>query len=82
MRFERIAGTQNGNTAEMFTKSVAWYDALYSWKDYEQEAERLRLFIDQHARRPVTTLLDVACGTGQHITFLKAHYARGTGPRL
>ncbi|HLY20951.1 MAG TPA: class I SAM-dependent methyltransferase [bacterium] len=58
----------------MFTKSVAWYDAVYSWKNYEREAHRLRLLMDQHARRPITTLLDVACGTGQHITHLKPHY--------
>jgi ubiquinone/menaquinone biosynthesis C-methylase UbiE len=59
----------------MFTKSVGWYDAIYSWKEYERETERLRLLIGQHAWRPVTTLLDVACGTGKHVTYLKAHYA-------
>lgn len=58
----------------MFTKSVAWYDAVYSWKNYEREAQRLRLLMEQHAGRPITTLLDVACGTGQHITHLKPHY--------
>ena len=63
------------SSADMFTKSVAWYDAIYSWKDYEREAERLRLLIGQYARRQVATLLDVACGTGQHITYLKAQYA-------
>lgn len=58
----------------MFTKSVAWYDAVYSWKNYEREAQRLRLLMAQHAPSTITTLLDVACGTGQHITHLKPHY--------
>jgi hypothetical protein len=46
----------------MFTKSVAWYDAVYSWKNYEREAQRLRLLMAQHAQSTITTLLDVACG--------------------
>ncbi|HKV43088.1 MAG TPA: class I SAM-dependent methyltransferase [bacterium] len=45
------------------------------WKDYRREAERLRTSIQAHARRPVETLLDVACGTGQHLVHLKPHYA-------
>lgn len=58
----------------MFTKSAEWYDAIYAWKDYEREGERLHVLIQQHARRPAGTLLDVACGTGQHLSHLKAHY--------
>ncbi len=58
----------------MFTKSAKWYDAIYAWKDYKREADRLHALIQQHARRPATTLLDVACGTGQHLPHLKAHY--------
>ena len=59
----------------MFAKSAAWYDAIYAWKDYPREAEQLHALIGQHARRPTATLLDVACGTGQHVSYLKAHYA-------
>jgi ubiquinone/menaquinone biosynthesis C-methylase UbiE len=59
----------------MFTKSVAWYDAIYSWKDYKRETQRLVLLMEQHVQRPLATLLDVACGTGQHLTYLKDRYA-------
>jgi SAM-dependent methyltransferase len=59
----------------MFTKSAQWYDAIYAWKNYTREAERLHALIQQHARQRATTLLDVACGTGQHVAHLKAHYA-------
>jgi ubiquinone/menaquinone biosynthesis C-methylase UbiE len=59
----------------MFAKSAEWYDAIYAWKDYKREAERLHTLIQHHARRHAATLLDVACGTGQHLSHLKAHYA-------
>jgi ubiquinone/menaquinone biosynthesis C-methylase UbiE len=58
----------------MFTKSAEWYDAIYSWKDYPREAERLHSLIQRHGRRPLGTLLDVACGTGQHLDHLKDRY--------
>lgn len=58
----------------MFVKSQRFYDAIYAWKDYAGEAQRLHALIDQHKRSPGNTLLDVACGTGGHITFLRQHY--------
>jgi SAM-dependent methyltransferase len=59
----------------MSTKSAEWYDAIYAWKDYPREAERLHTFIGRHAQRRAATLLDVACGTGGHLPHLQAHYA-------
>jgi ubiquinone/menaquinone biosynthesis C-methylase UbiE len=58
----------------VFTKSAAFYDAIYSWKDYQAESEKVRGLIESHSRRPVETLLDVACGTGAHMAHLKKHY--------
>jgi SAM-dependent methyltransferase len=58
----------------VFSKSAAFYDALYSWKDYAAEATRLHDEIS--ARVPdATTLLDVACGTGMHLAQLRQWYA-------
>jgi len=59
----------------MFSQSAAYYDAIYHWKDYKGEAEAIHRLIQQHSRRPTQTLLDVACGTGQHVAFLREHYA-------
>jgi ubiquinone/menaquinone biosynthesis C-methylase UbiE len=59
----------------MFTKSAEWYDAIYAWKNYKREADSLHALIQQHARRHAATLLDVACGTGQHLPYLTTHYA-------
>ncbi len=59
----------------MFLKSQRFYDAIYAWKDYAGESQRLHTLIGQHKRSAGTTLLDVACGTGGHLTHLRHHYA-------
>ena len=46
------------------------YDALYSHKDYAGESARVKELI--LARNPAArTLLDVACGTGKHLEYLR-----------
>jgi SAM-dependent methyltransferase len=59
----------------MFTKSQRYYDALYAWKDYPEEARKLKGFIAQHKRSRGNTLLDVACGTGGHVPYLRDAFA-------
>jgi SAM-dependent methyltransferase len=57
----------------VFTRSADIYDAVYSFKDYVAEAERLHELIQ--ARTPAaSTLLDVACGTGKHLELLSRWY--------
>lgn len=57
----------------MFAKSARFYEALYSWKDYEGEAALLHELIQE--RSPgARTLLDVACGPGKHLEHLRAYY--------
>jgi SAM-dependent methyltransferase len=55
----------------MFTKSQRFYDAIYSWKDYAEEARRLKRYITEHKRSDGRALLDVACGTGGHVPYLR-----------
>ncbi len=57
----------------MFEKSQRFYDIIYSFKDYESEARRVHELIQQYAPG-ARTLLDVACGTGQHLQFLRENY--------
>ena len=58
----------------MFDTSADFYDALYSFKNYEQEALSIRDYI--YNRNPnARTILDVACGTGKHIEYLNAYYS-------
>lgn len=57
----------------MFVESAELYDAIYHFKNYAHECEILRAIIAVNAPR-AHTILDVACGTGEHDKFLKQHY--------
>src|SRR5215469_2891172 len=60
--------------ARRFIDSAELYDAIYQFKNYKRECERLRALIDE-AVPAARTLLDVACGTGEHARFLREHFA-------
>jgi SAM-dependent methyltransferase len=51
----------------VFSKSAAFYDALYSFKDYKAEADFLTTLLRVRLGEGRLTVLDVACGTGAHI---------------
>ena len=55
----------------MFSHSSELYDAIYHWKNYARESERAREIVDAHRRSEGRALLDVACGTGGHIPYLR-----------
>ena len=57
----------------MFTKTAAYYDALYHFKDYGAAALQLHELV-QRCAPGATSLLDVACGTGKHLEYLRPHY--------
>jgi ubiquinone/menaquinone biosynthesis C-methylase UbiE len=48
-----------------------YYDRVYSFKDYLDEAVRLQNLIIKYSESGGNTLLDVACGTGLHLKHLK-----------
>jgi ubiquinone/menaquinone biosynthesis C-methylase UbiE len=53
----------------MFDKSAHLYDLAYSFEDYAGESAWVRNAV--HARVPqARSLLDVACGTGEHLEHL------------
>jgi ubiquinone/menaquinone biosynthesis C-methylase UbiE len=59
---------------EQYEKMVDYYDALYSFKDYREEADKLHQLICKNKCSDGMALLDVACGTGQHLFHLEKHY--------
>lgn len=50
------------------------YDLVYRWKDYDGETKRLKEILAAHGKTS-GALLDVACGTGQHMSRLKGDFA-------
>jgi SAM-dependent methyltransferase len=59
----------------MFSRSQRFYDAIYSGKDYAQEAVHLKRLIAAYKRSDGNALLDVACGTGGHVPYLRDAFA-------
>jgi SAM-dependent methyltransferase len=58
----------------MFSATAEFYDAIYSSKDYASEAQKIRQLI--HVNCPgAKTILDVACGTGEHAKHLSKHFS-------
>jgi SAM-dependent methyltransferase len=58
----------------MYAEIARYYDKIYSFKDYAGEAKRLTSIIHSHVRSEGKRLLDVACGTGRHLEYLKGHF--------
>jgi SAM-dependent methyltransferase len=56
-------------------QSAQIYDLLYEgMKDYHAEAEQVHQRIQRHSQLTGRSLLDVACGTGQHLACLQSRY--------
>jgi ubiquinone/menaquinone biosynthesis C-methylase UbiE len=60
----------------MFTLSAHLYDAIYlsRGKDYELEAKKVHELVQGSLKSGGNSLLDVACGTGIHLSYLKAFF--------
>ncbi|MGA8542485.1 MAG: class I SAM-dependent methyltransferase [Thermoplasmata archaeon] len=69
----RRSGTKSPQVPYSLTARV--YDAIYAWKDYAAEARRIRAIVRSDGPPRAKTLLDVACGTGEHLTYLSRWYA-------
>jgi ubiquinone/menaquinone biosynthesis C-methylase UbiE len=72
-----VVGLAMGAHANPFEKSAEYYDMIYdaTGKDYRKEASRIHQLIRAHKRSEGNSLLDVACGTGRHIQYMRRCYS-------
>ena len=59
----------------LYTDLAEYYDLIYHWKNYRKEVSKIMALIKKHKRSPGNNLLDVACGTGEHIKFLRKDFS-------
>lgn len=60
--------------ADVYETLAKYYDAIYELKDYEGESKILKQLIKQYKKSVGKELLDIACGTGVHLSFLKKEF--------
>jgi len=59
---------------DYYKLSAAYYDRVYSFKNYKADTEKLQSILNKHASIEIKTLLEVACGTGNYLQLLQKQY--------
>ena len=67
-RARRLAPRPDSGVYEWVAR---WYDLVNKSKDYESESAEVAGLARRYGRPPLRTLLDVACGTGRHLSYLR-----------
>ncbi|HEV2225201.1 MAG TPA: class I SAM-dependent methyltransferase [Nitrososphaerales archaeon] len=57
--------------AALYEELAPYYDQIYHWKDYRKEVRKLKTLIRRYQLSSGKDLLDVACGTGKHLSYLR-----------
>ncbi|MHA1749773.1 MAG: class I SAM-dependent DNA methyltransferase [Promethearchaeota archaeon] len=58
----------------MYDNFAEIYDLIYEFLDYEKTAKKIKKFILKNKRTEGNELLDIACGTGRHLKYLKKDF--------
>lgn len=58
----------------LYKELAKYYDLIYSWKDYKKEAIKLKKLISKYKKSKGKELLEVGCGTGSHLKYLKSSF--------
>lgn len=58
----------------MHTRSAAIQDLLHAERDFAAEGDRIISLVEQYKRSDGTHLIDLGCGTGRHLEYLRAHF--------
>ncbi len=62
------------NKKSIYNEIAHYYDLLYSSKDYKKEAEKVMEIIERYKKSEGKELLEVACGTGKHLSYFKEKF--------
>lgn len=54
----------------LYSDLARYYDRVYHWKDYEDDARRIVSLVDAFKTSDGNSLLDLGCGTGGHLEHL------------
>jgi ubiquinone/menaquinone biosynthesis C-methylase UbiE len=60
--------------AALYEELAPYYDMIYNWKDYQKEASKLIRLVRSNQLSTGRDLLDVACGTGRHLSYLRRRF--------
>ncbi len=60
---------------KLYNELAGYYDLIYHWKDYKNESADIRKEIKKYTLGK--ELLDVGCGTGEHLKHLKGYKITG-----
>jgi ubiquinone/menaquinone biosynthesis C-methylase UbiE len=55
----------------LYRELAKYYDLIYAFKDYKKEAMQIKALVSKYMKSEGKELLDVACGTGHHLEYLK-----------
>ena len=61
-------------TQSLYSCRADLFDAIYHFKRYDAEAERIHELLEKHGVADGSSLLDAACGTGSHLLHLRRWY--------
>lgn len=59
---------------QLYKKFARYYDKIYQNLDHEKECDFIKWAVDNHKTSTENNLMDVACGTGRHVQFLKEDF--------
>lgn len=58
----------------LYRNLAPYYDLIYSLKDYKKESNKINKLIARYKKSNGKDLLEIACGTGSHLKYLKQKY--------
>lgn len=59
----------------IFKKLSQYYDLIYSFKNYKNESKKIKTLIKKYKKTDGNDMLEVACGTGNHLQYLKDSFS-------